>query len=537
MREGFISKIDNEKRSYLDSRRRVVELTESELHSTVVKALDDAATIGLAPRQIALKTGVSKEEIIEALKQLAKDRAATKIGRNLWILSRNLQIGSDANFKDAGYYAKKFESDFRIKITRRTSRITFTENGGKRVQRWSPYVQGFSSSFVNNIFKKYNVKKGSLIADQFVGSGTVAVCAKMHGINCIGIDAHPLMAFMAKNKLTWDVGIEDLFARAIDVVSKAKEMPVPAELPFLTETRNQFEKPILENLLKLRAALPEKKDSKISSMLWFAFGSILVDSSRLWHAPGLGYTKKNLTNNAPFLFFMRKIADIVDDLHYVQQFRDEWGDAKIVNADSRKYEFERNSIDMAVTSPPYTNGIDYVINYKIEAAWLNVANSYEDLARIRDKNMVVCDNTSRGAIEQFADSSYLVHDEWLENIVSRIGSNLAKKEISRRPDTHLVVRKYFEDIYPALVNIHDGLKKGGRIVMVLGDSLISGAYIPADMIIARMGKQMGFEIESLEIARQRRSGQRRDFLLRESILVLTKTKSDAVKPIEKFGTN
>lgn len=511
-------------------------MLNSELQSTIVDALDDATTVGLAPRQIALKTGISKSDIIDMLQKLAKDQSAIKIGRNLWVLSKNLQIDSNADFKDVNYYVRKFESEYRVKLSRYSGNITFTQNGGKRIHRWSPYVQGFSSSFVNNITKKYNLKKGDLVVDQYVGSGTVAVCCKMHGIDCIGIDAHPLMAFMAKNKITWEVDIDDLFAEAIDVIAEAKKLDVPKEIPFLKETRKQFEPRILDNLLKLKAALPDRKQSKIAGMLWFAFASILVDSSKLWHAPGLGYTTKHLSDNSPFVFFARKIADMVDDLHYVQRFRDDWGEAKIVNADSRQYRFERNSVDMAITSPPYTNGIDYVLNYKIEAAWLDVADSYEDLAKIRDENMVVCDNTSRGAITEFSRSRQFVHDSWLDDIVSQIGRNLTKKEIARRPDMHLVVKKYFEDVYPTLLNMYDGLKKGGRLVMVLGDSLILGTYVPADMIIARMAKQIGFEVESLEIARRRRSGQRRDFLLRESILVLIKTKSQsATKPIESFG--
>ncbi len=37
-----------------------------------------------------------------------------------------------------------------------------------------------------------------------------------------------------------------------------------------------------------------------------------------------------------------------------------------------------------------------------------------------------------------------------------------------------------------------------------------------------MGKGIGFNIEEIQVARKRRSGQRRDFELRESVVVLRK---------------
>jgi len=62
---------------------------------------------------------------------------------------------------------------------------------------------------------------------------------------------------------------------------------------------------------------------------------------------------------------------------------------------------------------------------------------------------------------------------------------------------------------------------------VVGDSLLAGAYVPGDLILARLGASLGFSIESVEIARSRRSGQRRSFVLRESIVTLRKPRSAA----------
>jgi len=62
-----------------------------------------------------------------------------------------------------------------------------------------------------------------------------------------------------------------------------------------------------------------------------------------------------------------------------------------------------NKFDLIITSPPYMNGLDYVINYKIEMGWLEFVKNHKELKRIKDE-MVVCDNVSKGLIKEFCES-------------------------------------------------------------------------------------------------------------------------------------
>jgi hypothetical protein len=155
-------------------------------------------------------------------------------------------------------------------------------------------------------------------------------------------------------------------------------------------------------------------------------------------------------------------------------------------------------------------------------SWLDLVKNYEDLERLK-KQMVACDNIPKKVIQEFKQKKWIYHDEWLEDICGRIANRIEQKGSYRRDDMHLIVRKYFEDLYPVFKRVYEGLKAGGRFIIVIGDSLIAGIYIPADLILAKLGREVGFSIERIEIARERRSGQRRDFLLRESIVTLRKT--------------
>jgi hypothetical protein len=176
-----------------------------------------------------------------------------------------------------------------------------------------------------------------------------------------------------------------------------------------------------------------------------------------------------------------------------------------------------------VTSPPYVNGMDYVMNYKLDLAWLGYAHSYTDLIALR-RAMVACDNLPRGEAD-----AYLTVDDapdpWLPAILAQIRSNVARKATYRRNDVHGIVKRYFADLVPVLQRVYNALAPDGRFVLVVGDSLLAGAYVPGDLILARIGASVGFSIDSVEIARARRSGQRRSFVLRESIVTLRKPRS------------
>ncbi|MCI4331320.1 MAG: class I SAM-dependent methyltransferase, partial [Thermoplasmata archaeon] len=175
--------------------------------------------------------------------------------------------------------------------------------------------------------------------------------------------------------------------------------------------------------------------------------------------------------------------------------------------------------------PPYVNGMDYVMNYKLDLAWLGYARGYADLARLRS-TMVACDNLPRRETTRYL-STRSTPDPWLPEILERIRRNVDRKQTYRRNDAHGIVHRYFADLVPVLRNVHRALRPGGRFVLVVGDSLLAGTYVPGDLLLARIGARLGFRIASVDVARERRSGQRRSFRLRESIITLEKPRSSS----------
>jgi hypothetical protein len=507
----------------------------------VVAAIGNAGITGITAKQLTEVTHLPADHVSGRLHRLAADDSIARIGRGLWVLRRFAVVDPhDSEFKGPTWYDRAFEKQFKIEVGRQLGEIQFNPNEKRPVHRWWPYVQGFSAGFVEQTCRKFGVGEGSVVLDPFCGSGTVPVTVRTLGAKGIGIDMMPIAAFVASAKGEWDVHVGS-FERAAEKVLRTTSAPTIRK-PFLKETERQFRPAVLRSLLRLKENIWGLPEGSVKTLLKLAFASILIDSSNLKRAPCLGYTRKlGLSGETPFELFDQAVHRIGTDLRLLQERKDSWGpkaDILLGNAGSTR--LDRNSVDLAITSPPYVNGMDYVMNYKIDLAWMDMIASYDELAKLR-ASMVACDNIPRGTAAEHVPSDKVRADLWLREITQNIVSNIDTKGSYRRDDMGMIVTKYFDDLIPVIETTFDDLKPGGRFVVVNGDSLIAGTYIPGDLIFARLGAEIGFEIEAFDIARVRRSGQRRNFVLRESITTLRKPgpyspprPASSVVPLERF---
>ncbi|MCK5561845.1 MAG: hypothetical protein KAJ51_14695, partial [Thermoplasmata archaeon] len=339
-----------------------------------------------------------------------------------------------------------------------------------------------------------------------------------------GTEINPLLQFIANTKLTcWDINPHYLL-QVYKNIPKNKKSPAPSFL----KSNKHFSSDVLINLEILKGGIEStevknENQKKVRDLLKVAFSSILIDSSNLIRTPCLGYSKnKKIMPKTPNILFNQRINKIVEDLELIQSQYKNYikTNSDIILADAMKFEHD-TKFDLAITSPPYMNGLDYVMNYKIEMGWLGFANSHKDLKKIKD-DMVVCDNVSKGLVKDFYNSKSTYTNNWIEEIKSNIDKNIKKRGSYRRKDMPYIVHRYFDDLYKVMKNVVNSLKKNGRFILVIGDSLIVDVYVPTDLLIAKIGLDLGLNLEKIEKARNRRSGQIRSYKLRETIVTLIK---------------
>jgi DNA modification methylase len=413
--------------------------------------------------------------------------------------------------------------DLGVDIIESGQPIQFTSNINEHIHRWAPYVQGFSAVFVQGIFDKYKDEYDNpAVLDPFAGCGTVLVQAKLNGYKSIGTELNPLLQFIAHTKLNcWDIQPGYLL-KVFNSMPKDSISPAPSFL----KSASQFRAPVLRNLERIIGGIEAldaatEKQQKVKNLLRLAFSAILVDCSNLKRSPCLGYVRNKIVDDsAPFVLFNQKVREIADDLALIQSQYKEFIDteSKVILANAMNLK-HRSKFDLVITSPPYMNGLDYVMNYKIEMGWLGFVHSQKDLKKIKD-DMVVCDNVSKGLIKRFSqtDSGYTC--DWLEDIKEKIESGITARGFYRRDDMPGIVQKYFDDLFRVMKNVVYSLRPRGRFILVVGDSLIADVYVPTDLLLAKIGADLGLEIECIEKARERRSGQIRNYRLRESIVTL-----------------
>ena len=415
-----------------------------------------------------------------------------------------------------------FLEELSIKIIDNKQPIQFTSNFDEAVHRWAPYVQGFSASFVQSIFDKYNnIYRKPKILDPFAGCGTVTFQSKINGFDSIGTELNPLLHFIATTKTDSLKIHPELLQQAYRNLRYNTRKAAPTYL----KSKEHFHPEVLGNLELIRGSINAYEEineeaSLVKKLMKLAFSSILIDCSYLKRSPCLGYAHKTFSDaTIPFSLMDKKIAQISDDIrrirHQYSRYLDVNSTIHLANAMDHKHE---NKYDLIITSPPYMNGMDYVINYKIEMGWLDFTEGSNELKKIKDE-MVVCDNVSKSLIRSFKP---IYSNSWIENIKVNIAQQIQKRGSYRRTDMPLIVHKYFDDMYRVMANVVRSLNCGGRFILVVGDSLIADVYIQKDLLIAKIGTDLGLQIETIEKARTRRSGQIRSYKLRESIITLRK---------------
>ena len=481
-------------------------------------ALGETGALGATVKQLANRVQRDAIDVASELGYLSASGSVSRMGRGLWVWHDFAELTGRADFENPESYVARFRRENGLALGEYSGPITFRSNEARPVHRWWPYVQGYSAEFVVGVLAAADLRPGSTVLDPFAGSGTTLVEARRAGFRAWGTELLAPAVLAARVKTHFELDGKHLVAAGRRVLNRARRRRA-GTLPFLRETERQFSPRALGELTRLRDALPPEGTPE-GDALRVAFGRILIPSSRLHRSPCLGYRRGRVEEGAsPYVRFEGAVVEMREDLDEMTDSRSEWGPpATVVRGDARTGKWPAGSVDLAITSPPYVNGMDYVMNYKVDLAWLGYATSYADLSALRAAE-VSCDNLPRSETNAYLNVDR-PPDPWLDEVLPRIRDNVARKGSYRRNDMHAVVHRYFADLQPVLAGVFRALRPGGRFVVVVGDSLLAGAYVPGDLILARMGERVGFRLRDVEVARTRRSGQRRTFVLRESVVTL-----------------
>jgi len=340
------------------------------------------------------------------------------------------------------------------------------------------------------------------IYDPFVGSGTTLVEATLRSHKSIGSEIDPLGRLITRVK-TQSYPAADLIEMAVDLEKlisprMSKETKIKPNMPGLD---HWFSKDVIDSLSILLSRINTLDNSKSRDLYLVVFASIIKKVSRADDSSPKPYVSSRFTKPEldAFTIFEKKAVSVLRDIEKHQC--KSTGKLIALGEDARKLRRKGNSIDLAITSPPYINAFDYVRSLKLENYWLGLVD---------DKSITLLRKSSIGT-----ESVGLREHELPHYFPKKLLSALDQiKPVDKR--RYAIVASYFEDMKENMEDVHRLLRPNARYVLVVANSQIRGIQVETSQILIDIAKKIGFSLENyfgytienryLRIPRQGRGG-------------------------------
>ena len=402
------------------------------------------------------------------------------------------------------------------------------------MHRWFHLKEGFSCDLLEQVVRDVGFSSGRRlrILDPFAGGGTTAVSAcdlvtgGKRNVECVhGIETNPFLRLVAHAKLAALQKPPADFAKVAGrVAARAMNKRVDAAAtPKLTTFHRSahFNRQDLEALLRLKASIDVEAERRDASPTAIALARLALGAS-IEPCSGLRRDGRTLrlvedkVRSVPTEEFLRRVEVIDDDLMSTPVRIG----GSVAKGDARTLKGMRSDaadFDLVLFSPPYPNNIDYTEVYKLEAWLLGGITSEAEFRAQRMRTLHSHPSLKRADDYMFTNTRWRGEvDHLIEPIIDSIPDD--RYASARRR----LVRGYTDDMMQVLKSAHARMKRGGRLVYVVGNSLHGSGddtlLIASDLIIARLAEMVGFQIERIGVARapQRRRGS--EPFLRESIV-------------------
>ena len=332
---------------------------------------------------------------------------------------------------------------------------------------------------------------GDIVLDPFAGSGTSNVEALLLGRHSVGIDVDPFSRYLIKVKTTplskkeLEQSKECLLRSIVNFKpEKVKDSDIP-EFPYRD---NWFNKEITLELAYIKKKILELDVSQnVIDFYLVCMSSIIRAVSNaddnctrtvirkklkkmVYPADALKrFTGRILLNIPKMIEFSGKVPTKIKIEYPDDQ------DARCLN------NYKTGHFDLALTSPPYANAVDYPRTHQLELYWLGlVSGSLTPLKR-----------------QHVGTESVLLREyKELKKLHCKNADVAIAKIYKSDPRRAYIAYKYLDDMRKNLIEVHRVLRRGGRYVVVVGNNTIRGTIFESWKYLMDMAEVVGFDIEN-----------------------------------------
>ncbi len=365
----------------------------------------------------------------------------------------------------------------------------------KGIHSWSKFYSAFSESFARKGLLSFRKGKNDIVLDPFLGSGTSAVASAKCGNPFVGVDLDPFSVILSRTKVVNKVDICKI-ERVLNpplinkssrhFCNEAHAIFSLGDLSYGESVYNAIsseikpsKRPLLESLLN--------DDKRNNDSLIVALASLLIvsnDAANIYRGSNPVWKRINKEPICESKTVLKKAAlerarCIAHDLdiereHLINR------ESRFLITDAKNIPIEDKSIDFVLTSPPYLNRLDYIVDHLAALAMLSGFKEIgiEDLRR----RMI---GTTKIQIKTGSP-----HGQWgtlCLNLLKNIKNHPSKASESYYYWTYF---QYFMDIYEIMKELTRKCKKGAVGLFVLQNSYYKELNIPTAEILCEMADNL-----------------------------------------------
>lgn len=378
---------------------------------------------------------------------------------------------------------------------------------------------------------KYSMP-GDLVLDPMAGSGTANVECLLRGRHSVAVDVDPFARLLTRVKTTvlnpdhLECAV-DAVLDALDRFSSGTDIARAAALehvPIFPYRETWFQPFILEEMGAIRLAVdyvtgPSEVSERraMHSFFRICLSSIVravsnADNNCTRTVVRQRLNKRIVPGMALRLF--KRVTQI-----NTARMRDFAAlcpcDVQVdipEDGDARSLPLNDGSLDLAVTSPPYINAVDYPRTHQLEMYMLGLSPPGTPLAEAKRQHI--------GTEVVRAADYRLLHRYGLGPLDAQV-----EQLYQDDPRRAYIVYRYVVDMEQNFREVRRVLKPGGRYVVVVGDNVIRGQEVPTHEYLMAVGERVGFYPEtyfSSEVIRHYIKVPRKERIAKDWVLVFRK---------------
>lgn len=408
----------------------------------------------------------------------------------------------------------------------KSSRATFLSGTKKEVHQWFRLTPSFGPDLVDIMLNQMKHVKNEIVLDPFCGASTTLIQCKINGIESFGFEINPLLFFVGKTCINWNIKKEKVYKLYKKVIlefnsdlEKNKEIAIEdlnLKIPNIHNVYRWWRKDVLKELLILKNCIKKiNVEQEYQDFFMLGLAAVLVpDLSNVTLGKlQLHFVDRSEDNINVLKTYCDHMDKVISDLSEIAKIEAQCL-TELYNVDSTNVELTiKKKANIVITSPPYPNRYSYVWNTRPHLFFLDFfdnpkQSSALDLKTIGGTWGVATSNLAKGIIEP----EYECLNDILLPTINRI----------REKDNLMAnyVIKYFNLIAKQIVEMENFVSKDVRVGYVVGNSEIKGVYIATDVLLGRIFEALDLGYETTEILRFRKRNSGID--LYESIVYAQK---------------